>query len=126
MERMNKNLNAAQKLLMVAVALEPENPAVLMVSLRYRSVRHHVFFIMNIHRMSIVIDFDCTVQEIALVEKGLGNTEVADEYFQKAGIADKRKSRVKRRMFESRKAAPKFKVPKQRGGSNVQETDSSL
>jgi len=42
----------------------------------------------------------------------LGNKEVAAEYFRKAGIADRQKSRVKHRMFESRKAAPKFKIPK--------------
>lgn len=42
----------------------------------------------------------------------MGNKEVAADYFRKAGIADKQKSRVKRRMFESRKAAPKLKIPK--------------
>ncbi|XP_073392783.1 uncharacterized protein [Physcomitrium patens] len=52
------------------------------------------------------------LMEIALTEEAMGNKEVAAEYFRKAGIVDKRKSRLKRRMFESRKAAPKLKVPK--------------
>ena len=42
----------------------------------------------------------------------MGNKEVAAEYFRKAGIVDKQKSRVKRRMFESRKEVSKFRIPK--------------
>jgi hypothetical protein len=42
----------------------------------------------------------------------MSNKDVAGEYFRQAGILDKQKSRVKRRMFESRKAVRKFKTPK--------------
>ncbi|XP_024363075.1 uncharacterized protein [Physcomitrium patens] len=52
------------------------------------------------------------LMEIALTEEAIGNKEVASEYFRKAGIVDKQKSRLKRRMFESRKAATKQKATK--------------
>jgi hypothetical protein len=51
------------------------------------------------------------VQELALTEEALGDCVKAEEYFKKASIADRLKSRTKRKIFESRKAAPKAKVP---------------
>ncbi|KAL3685868.1 hypothetical protein R1sor_003890 [Riccia sorocarpa] len=43
------------------------------------------------------------LMELGLVEDSLGNAEVALELYQQAAIIDKKKSRVKRRIFESRK-----------------------
>ncbi|KAG6546899.1 hypothetical protein Mapa_011515 [Marchantia paleacea] len=43
------------------------------------------------------------LMELAVVEDTLGNFEVAQELYQQAAILDKKKSRVKRRTFESRK-----------------------
>lgn len=51
------------------------------------------------------------MQEMGLVEQALGNEEIAAEWFKQAAISDKQKSRIKRRMFESRKAASKWKKP---------------
>jgi hypothetical protein len=51
------------------------------------------------------------MQEMGLVEQTLGNEEIAAEWFKQAAISDKQKSRMKRRMFESRKAASKWKKP---------------
>lgn len=56
---------------------------------------------------------------MGLVEEMLGNKEVAGEFFKMAGIADKQKSRVKRKIFESRKAAPKFRPPKSADGNGT-------
>lgn len=44
------------------------------------------------------------LMEAALVEESLGNIDVAQDLFKLAGMADKRKSRVRHRMFVSRKA----------------------
>ena len=55
--------------------------------------------------------FCIIVQELALTEEAMGDVVKAEEYFRKAGIADRLKSRTKRKVFESRKAAPKVKVP---------------
>ncbi|BBN00283.1 hypothetical protein MPTK1_1g27830 [Marchantia polymorpha subsp. ruderalis] len=44
-----------------------------------------------------------SLMELAVVEDTLGNFEVAQELYQQAAILDKKKSRVKRRTFESRK-----------------------
>jgi Tfp pilus assembly protein PilF len=52
-----------------------------------------------------------TLMEMGLVEQALGNEEIAAEWFKQAAISDKQKSRIKRRMFESRKAASKWKKP---------------
>lgn len=52
------------------------------------------------------------LQELALVQEAMGNETEAADYFRMAGIADKQKSRVKRKMFESRKATLNFKPVK--------------
>lgn len=56
---------------------------------------------------------------MGIVEEMMGNKEVAGEFFKMAGIADKQKSRVKRKIFESRKAAPKFRLPKSADGNGT-------
>lgn len=45
------------------------------------------------------------LMEAAFVEEGLGNAELAEKLFILAGMADKRKSRVRNEMFLSRKAS---------------------
>lgn len=49
-------------------------------------------------------------QEAALVEEGMGNGQIAAEYFQLAAIGDKQRSRLKRKLFESRKSASHFEL----------------
>ena len=56
---------------------------------------------------------------MGIVEEMMGNKEVAGEFFKMAGIADKQKSRVKRKIFESRKAAPKFRLPTSADGNGT-------
>lgn len=64
------------------------------------------------------------VQEFALTEEAMGNRVKAEEYFKQAGIADRQKSRTKRKIFESRKAAPKVKVPLKSRMDVTQKTSS--
>lgn len=66
------------------------------------------------------------MQELALTEEAMGDWGKAEEYFRKAGIADRLKSRTKRKIFESRKAAPKVKVPLKTRIGATQETPSPV
>jgi hypothetical protein len=65
-------------------------------------------------------------QEAALVEEGMGNGQIAAEYFQLAAIGDKQRSRLKRKLFESRKSASHFELLKLKTSALQNGDDSGV
>eukprot|EP00250_Pteridium_aquilinum_P033232 c5349_g1_i1 orf=443-4852(+) len=66
------------------------------------------------------------LMEAALVEKGLGNNEVAEKLFVLAGMADKRKSKVRNKIFASRKEVMPHKAGRGWRASGKKNIDNSF
>jgi hypothetical protein len=76
--------------------------------------------------LSVEPENSAVLMEAALVEEGMGNGQIAAEYFQLAAIGDKQRSRLKRKLFESRKSASHFELLKLKTSALQNGDDSGV
>ncbi|KAG0568473.1 hypothetical protein M758_6G019200 [Ceratodon purpureus] len=121
MEHQAGNVTAARVLFERGLGVNPQSIPCLQAYAHMERVSGNLKAAQKLLMAAVTLDYgnSAVLMEIALTEEAMGNQEVAAEYFRKAGILDKQKSRVKRRMFESRKAVPKFKVPKSKDSKST-------
>lgn len=114
MEQRTGNLTGARVLFERGLGVNPQSVPCLQAYAHMERVKGNLKAAQKLlmDAMSLDSGNSAVLMEIALTEEAMSNKGVAVEYFRQAGIIDKQKSRVKRRLFESRKAVRKFKTPK--------------